>query len=136
MSREWTFELPYTRAPKGLSANDRSHWRTKAASTQEVRIEVAALATIALIPPLERCRVDVEWVVNTRARRDTDNLAPFLKAIYDGIGADRGVSAHVVPDDAPEYMEKVGATIRYDKDATPHFEVTVRDLVALLGGTS
>lgn len=77
---------------------------------------------------LDRVRVNVVWVVNTRARRDTDNLAPFLKAIYDGIGADSGVSAHLVEDDAPEYMEKPGATIRYERGALPHFEVTITEV--------
>jgi hypothetical protein len=80
------------------------------------------------LPRVDRIRVDVAWIVKDHIRRDTDNLAPFLKAIYDGIGADKGVSAHVVPDDAPEFMEKVGATIRYDREATPHFEVTITEL--------
>lgn len=129
MNRSWSFDLPYERAPKGLSQNHRpSHWSVKAKSTAEVRQIVAHWCLRLINTPLDRCRVNVEWVVNTRHRRDEDNLAPFLKAIYDGIGADRGVSAHIVPDDAPEYMEKVGATIRYDKDATPHFTVTVTEL--------
>jgi hypothetical protein len=130
ITRMWVFTLPFDRAPKGLSSNDRPHWATKARSTSIVRTLVAAKVRDEQVPQLNRCRVDVEWVVNTRHRRDTDNLAPFLKAIYDGIGADKGISAHVVPDDAPEYMEKVGATIRYEKGAEPHFEVTIKEATA------
>lgn len=130
MSRQWTFALDFGRAPEGLSANDRGHWARRSASTRGVRVTVAALCGQNDIPQLNRCRVDVVWVVNTRHRRDTDNLAPFLKAIYDGIGADKGISAHLVPDDAPEYMEKVGATIRYEKGATAHFEVTISEVTS------
>ncbi|OJX72812.1 hypothetical protein [Leifsonia sp. 71-9] len=129
MNRQWTFTLGYERAPKGLNANDRpSHWAVKHASTQNVRLFVSTEIRALNIPTLQKCRVDVVWVVNTRHRRDEDNLAPFLKAIYDGIGADKGISAHLVPDDAPQYMEKVGATIRYEKDAQPHFEVTITEV--------
>jgi len=125
-ARSWSFPLHFVRPPRGLSANDRPHWATKHESTQQVRLMVMSAAQN--IPQLERCRVDVEWVVITRHRRDTDNLAPFMKAIYDGIGADKGISAHIVPDDDPEHMEKRGATIRYDKAGPALFKVTITEL--------
>jgi len=124
----WSFRLFLARAPKGLSANDRAHWRTKAESTQAVRAMVMRKVREQRVPALERIRVNVEWVVRDRRRRDADNLAPFLKAIYDGIGADKGVSARIVEDDVPEFMEKVGATIRYDPGGTPHFLITITDI--------
>jgi hypothetical protein len=94
-----------------------------------VRGLVANRVRAAGVPKLGRCRVDVEWVVKTAARRDTDNLAPFLKAIYDGIGADRGVGARIVADDDPAHMEKRGATIRLDREAAAaHFLITITDL--------
>lgn len=124
----WSFILSYDRAPAGLSLNDRSHWAIKKKSTAAVREQVFAEVRSRHVPGLERCRVDVTWVVADRRRRDTDNLAPFLKAIYDGIGADKGVSARIVEDDAPEFMEKPGATIRYEKGIHHHFIVTITDL--------
>jgi hypothetical protein len=125
----WSFDLPYTRPPFGLSANDRpKHWGPKATNTAEVRELVFYLTRTTHVPALEKCRVDVVWVVKDRRRRDTDNLAPLLKAIYDGIGSDRGVSARIVEDDAPEFMTKPGATIRYETGCTPHFEVTITDI--------
>jgi hypothetical protein len=130
MSRQWSFNLAFERAPKGLSANDRPHWTVKARSTSIVRTLVAAHVREAGVPKLDRCRVDVEWVVTTQHRRDTDNLAPFLKAIYDGIGADKGMSAHVVDDDDPAHMEKRGATIRYEKGGTARFVVTITEVAA------
>lgn len=128
MTRQWKFHLAIPRAPKGLSMNDRAHWRAKAASTAWVRGEVVARVVAAGVPTLDRCRVDVEWIVGTRHKRDTDNLAPFLKAIYDGIGSDRGISAHVVTDDDPTHMEKRAATIRYEQGCTAHFEVTITEV--------
>ena len=126
--RRWSFDLVFERAPKGLSANDRSHWRVKARSTSIVRTLVAAHVRGAGVPSMDRCRVDVEWVVTTKHRRDEDNLAPFLKAIYDGIGADKGISAHIVPDDDPAHMEKRGATIRYEHGGTARFVVTITEV--------
>jgi hypothetical protein len=93
-----------------------------------VRQMVFAYTRAAHVPALERCRVEVEWVVVTKHRRDTDNLAPLLKAIYDGVGSDRGVSARIVEDDDPAHMVKPGATIRYAPDETPRFVVTITDL--------
>jgi hypothetical protein len=127
MTGPWSFDLNYTRPPKGLSANDRCHWRTKHDSTQQIRNEVMRTRA-AHVPALDRIQVDVVWVVADLRDRDTDNVAPLLKAIYDGIGSNRGVSARIVGDDSPEFMSKPAATIRYDKAATAHFTVTITDL--------
>lgn len=124
----WMFTLDIPKPLPGLSANDRVHWGRKAKSTAQVRQLALMGALRAEIPHMNRCRVDVVWVVDTARRRDTDNVAPLLKAIYDGLGADRGDSARIVPDDAPEFMTKTGATIRLDRTVPPHFEVTVTRL--------
>lgn len=128
---QWSFTLNYPRPPRGLSANDRAHHMVKAKATANVRALVMYQVRALHIPVLDRARVNVEWVVNDQRRRDTDNVAPLLKAIYDGIAADKGVSAHILEDDAPQFMEKVGATIRYDRESTPHFIITITDI----GGT-
>lgn len=124
----WMFILDYPRPPKGLSANDRTHWSVKAGASADIRYEVMVKVRALRLGVLDRVRVDVVWVVADRRRRDTDNLAPFLKAIYDGIGADKGVSAHLVDDDDPAHMEKPGATIRYEKCARAHFEVSIAEV--------
>ena len=81
MIASWSFDLPFTSPPSGLSANDRGHWGRKASNTAMVRALVFTRTRAAHVPALERCRVDVVWVVRTHHRRDTDNLAPLLKAI-------------------------------------------------------
>jgi len=122
---DWTFILDYPKPPKGLSANDRTHWRVKAGAVADIRQEVMVRVRALRLGVRDKIRVDVEWFVGDRRRRDTDNLAPFLKAIYDGIGADKGVSAHLVDDDDPDHMLKPGATIRYIRGIRPHFVVSI-----------
>lgn len=124
----WTIELPYERPPKGLSANDRAHWAVKSKSTAAVRELVMRLATEAGITPMQRCQVDVIWVVTDKRRRDADNAAPFAKAIFDGLGADKGVSAHIVVDDDPAHMVKLMPRIEHRPGCTPHFEVVITDI--------
>lgn len=123
----WTLELPYLRPPKGLSANDRAHWAVKSKATAAVREQVMRLAQQADVPTMQRCQVEVIWVVGDKRRRDADNAAPFAKAIFDGLAADKGVSAHIVPDDAPEFMTKLMPRIDYQPGCTPHFEVHITD---------
>ena len=124
----WSFELPFVTPPEGLSLNDRRHWSRKASNTAMVRLMVFQRVRAAHVPALGKCQVDVAWVVRTLHRRDTDNLAPLLKAIYDGIGSDRGVSARIVEDDAPQWMSKPSATIRYAPTEVPRFVVTITDI--------
>lgn len=122
----WMFTLNYPRPPKGLHANDRTHWAVKMGATQDIRMEVMARTRNLHIGVLEFCTVQVVWVVGDKRKRDTDNLAPFMKAIFDGIGSNsRGYSAHLVEDDDPEHMSKPGALIRYEKGVKPFFEVTI-----------
>ena len=128
MTITWSFDLNHPRPPKGLSANDRCHWRTKHESTQLIRTQVMLATRKAHVPALDRIQVDVDWIVADRRNRDTDNTFPMLKAIYDGIGSNRGTSARIVEDDSPEYMVKPAATITFVAGATPHFTVTITDL--------
>jgi len=124
----WALELGYTKPPDGLSANWRGHWATKARSTAEVRALVKHLAIEAGITPMQRCQVEVIWCVADKRRRDADNAAPFAKAIFDGLAADKGVSAHIVADDTPELMVKLMPRIEHRPGCTPHFEVIITDL--------
>ena len=122
------FILDYPRPPKGLSANDRQHWAVKAGATADIRMEVMAKTRALHLGELEKVRVDVVWVVADKRKRDSDGPAPFLKAIYDGIGADRGVSARIVPDDDPAHFEKPSLTFEYKPGERPHFRVTITDI--------
>lgn len=120
----WTLVLPYPRPPKGLHANDRAHWR----STAEVRELVVMLARSQRIPTMQRMSVQLVWVVGDHRKRDADGPDPLAKAVFDGLGSDRGVSARLVPDDDPAHMEKPRPVIEYRAGATPHFEVRITDL--------
>ena len=109
--QSWLITFPYERPP--LTANQRMHWGQKMTLTRKVR-KVAAAET-AHIPALTKCRVQLVWLVTDNRRRDVDNVVPTLKAMCDGI-----VDAGIVPDDTPEYMEKLMPVIsRVDKSFGP-----------------
>ena len=115
-----TFTFPWPSPP--LHLNQRwNHWGTKAKVTREVRSLMHAKARN--IPPLERIDVHLVWVVRTKHRRDGINSTPTLKALVDGL-----VDAEVIEDDTPEYLSDHIPEIRYEKGATPHFELTVTEI--------
>jgi hypothetical protein len=124
----WTFRLNYPRPPKGLHANDRAHWRTKAKSTETIREEVMLRVRSLRLGELPACAVQVVWVVGDHHKRDADNIYPLCKAIYDGIGSDRGTSARLVTDDDPQHMRKDAPAIRYVADSPAHFVVIITEL--------
>lgn len=124
----WALELPYERPPKGLHSNDRVHHMVKARSTKELRERVAVLCRVAKIPKMQRISVQVVWVVPTRHKRDADGPDPMAKAVYDAIGSDRGVSAHIVPDDTPEFMDKPRLVIEHVPGVKAHFRVEITDI--------
>jgi hypothetical protein len=131
VTRSWSFTLPYIKPPKGTNANDTGSKWYRINATKQVRQDTYFLTKAAKIPKLERCRVDVEWIVNTHRNRDASNLGLFTKPIYDAIGAKHDPSAHVVPDDSPAYMETPTPTIRYARDETARFVVTITELPTL-----
>lgn len=90
-----------------LTANQRMHWRQKAAVTKTVRTTTSLLAN--RFPALARCEVTLTWYVNDRRRRDADNLFPTLKAACDGL-----VDAGIVSDDTPDLMIKHMPVIVYN----------------------
>ena len=101
--------------------NDRLH---KAAEWRIIRdIRTRMHAEARFIPELERIEVRLVWFVNTRRRRDDENIVATLKPLCDGL-----VDAEVVPDDTREYMVKHMPEIRYEKGCTPRFEFTVTEL--------
>ena len=100
-----------------LNANQRMHWRQRAEITRHVRN--AARLAFGTFPIVTKVRVVMIWIVTTGHRRDADNTVPTLKAICDGL-----VDAGIVPDDTPEYMEKVMPRIERGTRARVRVEVT------------
>lgn len=125
----WQFILDYPRPPKGLHANDRTTgWFERAGAVADMRREVMAKTRALKIGARDKIRVEITWVVKDKRKRDTDGPDPMCKAIYDGIGSSRGVSARVVEDDSPEFMDKPRLVIRYEKGVRPHFEVKITEI--------
>lgn len=113
-----TLEFPFSPT---VTANQRLHWAHKAKLTKALR----AHATVAAhrTPPLGKCKVSLTWFVNTKHRRDADNIVPTLKALCDGL-----VDAGVVVDDTPDLMVKTMPEIVYDKGGVPRMELRIEKL--------
>lgn len=119
MSFTETFTFPWVKAP--LSLNYRLHRMAEAKITKDLRSMMHAKARH--IPEMGRCEVLLTWVVNTRRRRDEENIVATLKPLCDGL-----VDAEVVPDDTPQFMRKLMPVIRYEKGVVQRFEFTVTEL--------
>lgn len=121
-AREWRIRIGGWRTAP-ITANQRHHWAKKAKLVAQVRELGEIVVRAHRVPELPRVEVLLVWTVNTRARRDVDNIVPTLKALCDGI-----VDAQVVPDDIPFYMRKLMPEIVYEQGSTPHFDLILREL--------
>jgi crossover junction endodeoxyribonuclease RusA len=115
-----TFTFPWIIAP--LSLNYRLHRMAEAKITKDLRSMMHAKARH--IPEMVRCEVALVWIVNTRHRRDEENIVATLKPLCDGL-----VDAEVVADDTPIFMRKLMPEIRYEKGAIQRFEFTITELL-------
>ena len=118
-----TFTFDWVKAP--LSLNYRMHRMQEAKITKAIRSLMHSSGR--RIPELARCKVELVWWVNTKHRRDEENIVPVLKALCDGL-----VDAEVVPDDTPEFMVKMMPAIRFVKksERVTCFEFTVSEVAA------
>ncbi|MFJ3029853.1 hypothetical protein ACIPEQ_13500 [Curtobacterium sp. NPDC087080] len=114
----WTLVLPYETPP--LTANQRMHHMARHRHVKALRGTTTMLARAAHIPELPACRVTLTWFVQTRHRRDADNVVPTLKAACDGL-----VDAGVVPDDTPELMAKLMPVITHRPGVRQSLELLV-----------
>jgi hypothetical protein len=99
--RVWSFVL----SGPAFSANSRYHWAERNRRTQEWRESAGWTAKQKRIPHLDRARIDVEWCVSDRRRRDASNAQTAVKACVDGI-----VDAGVLDDDDDTRLD--GPTVR------------------------
>jgi crossover junction endodeoxyribonuclease RusA len=115
-----TFDYP---SPP-ITANQRHHWRKKAALTKQVRAATYLLAKNAQVPAMGRCEVRLAWYVATKHRRDADNVVPTLKAMCDGL-----VDAGIVPDDTPAEMVKFMPEVVYlGAGKTPYMALEIKEI--------
>jgi crossover junction endodeoxyribonuclease RusA len=96
-SRSWRIEFPARQ--KLLNANQRLHFRQKAAITRQLRGDAFFLARKAKVPPLERARIDCIYEPPDRRRRDAANWADSAKPCVDGF-----VDAGVLVDDSSAFL--------------------------------
>lgn len=116
---KWTIRLPYQTPP--LSLNRRLHWAREAATKQQLKFASYALARNERIPKLDKAIVTLHWVPKDNRRRDTDNPAPTLKSLIDGL-----VKAEVVVDDSSQYVQS-SVVIDPPSKSDPHLYLTIEE---------
>jgi crossover junction endodeoxyribonuclease RusA len=108
-----SIEISFPQPIKRLSMNDRMHWAQKAQFVRvwrTVTLGFVRASGFRFPSPPQPCFVRVTFPVRDNRRRDSDNPAPTVKAIVDGL-----VDAGVWPDDSPEWVETLGS--RFAKGA-------------------
>lgn len=83
-----------------LTANQRMHWRAKAARTKALRSRTYVLAGFPQKPFPDRVRLVVTVQYRDARRRDVHNLMPTVKACVDGL-----VDAGWLTDDSDRYLQ-------------------------------
>lgn len=105
--------LPWTRQP--LSQNDRGSWHGKHRVTQAAIVQAGAAIRAAGVQPITGARVILHLWAKDRRRRDTDNLAPTLKACMDAL-----VDEGILPDDSWVHVPFSGCAIHGPTPDLPH----------------
>lgn len=106
-AREHVIGLPWTKPP--LSLNARQHHHVKAKETAEALDQVRYAIRFAKrtgLKPMVGANITLHLLVDTKRRRDADNLAPTLKVCQDAL-----VLEGVLPDDSWVHVPHSGQTI-------------------------
>lgn len=103
-----TVVLRFTWASPPIHLNQSGgHWAKRSTRVADVR-RAGYFAAVNQLRGIDHVTAQLVWWVNTKTKRDTDNVVPTLKALCDGV-----VDAGVVPDDTPRHMTKPEVQIRY-----------------------
>lgn len=120
----YELEVPLMLHPNGgklaepLNANWRLDRWTVASRVRTVREAVVMRAINAKIPQCQHLTVTLHYAPGDNRNRDADNLWPTLKAACDALAKGKRrefVGLDLVPDDTPEFMEKLTPVIHKGK---------------------
>jgi hypothetical protein len=142
----YRLHLPYTVPPEALRANSHPHWSARSRDSHQVRNDVVTLARAAGLHRLTGVRhitVQLVWAPGDRRRGgDPGNLAPFQKALLDGLTPARVVARRVrgrltvvhhvgvglISDDSPAWATELMPVIIPPPDRGMWFNVWVQQL--------
>lgn len=97
-ARTWRIEFPPKQ--KLLNANQRLHFRKKAAIARQLRRDAFLLAKAAKVPHLDRARIDCFYEPPDRRARDAANWHDSAKPCVDGF-----VDAGLLDDDSSAFLD-------------------------------
>lgn len=114
--------LPLRQPLLTQNAQRRAHWTAVRAAKRDTEIVVGEAVKAAGVGPIEGpVTVQLIWFAPDARNRDTDGLAPMMKAVLDAL-----VKKGVLPDDnAKVVTETICGPIVVSRD-NPRFEVHIR----------
>ena len=122
MSTVITIPLPWSRPP--LSGNDRGHTRWRASDVKAALAQARVAVRAASPRPIVGAVVTLHWQIDTRHRRDADNMNPTLKECLDAL-----VLEGVLPDDSWVHVIRSGNEIHPPRKGIPaHMWLELTDL--------
>lgn len=82
----WSIDLSWTKLP--LTQNRREHYQAVGRKRRDIKDEIIVRARSNKLPKLlQQGHVELHWRPAVGRQRDTDNPAPSLKAVIDGLVA-------------------------------------------------
>lgn len=130
MTDSWLLYLPFRRPP--LAGNSRwAHPVQERRVQGDVQKAAWALARNKRIPALQAVIVELVWYPGRNGKYDSDNIAPTLKPLLDGL-----VKAKVLPDDNSERVLRASTRVvirrndPYDS-GTPRMVLHIQDASVL-----
>lgn len=121
--RTWLLETGWTKPP--ISVNDERHWRYRWRAAKAIHARIHGAITYLKIPPLTGVHVAMHYYPPDRRRRDEDNLTRTQKHVIDAL-----VTAGLIPDDTPEYVDWVKPTIHPPDRTNPRIEFILTEIPA------
>lgn len=114
---------PFVRPP--MTANDqrRAHWQKVRAAKREVADAVMWLVKHNHMGTLGPSTVEFIWYAPDKRKRDSDSLAPFVKAALDGL-----VDAGVFLDDHSGWVVKTSMSVVSTDTANPRIEILIQEI--------
>lgn len=121
---------PFVRPP--MTANDqrRAHWQKVRAAKREVEDAILWLVKHQGICTLGPSTVEFIWYAPDKRKRDSDSLAPFVKAALDGL-----VEAGVWLDDHNGWVVKTSMSVVSTDTKNPRIEILIQEIDEILDST-
>lgn len=129
MIHTWVLSLPYRTPP--LSLNRKLHHMVEHRVKGELKQAAHLMARHLKLPQMKAITAELVWFKGDNRKADSDNIAPTLKPILDGL-----VAAGVLADDDSTHVLRTSTRVVLKRDdpnphGGPRVVLKIRDMSAL-----